>query len=94
VSKLDTDRYYDGGIIPGELTDRELEAMDAQQAADNRSALLNEALVGIVQVRASLAEAERYTRLAATDSPLVAQVQAGHALRTAEMFLKRAGAKA
>lgn len=55
-----SDRYYDGGIIKGELSDRELEAIERQQAADARSAELNEALICITQAADSLKAAARW----------------------------------
>lgn len=57
-----SDDYYDGGIIPGELTDRELLAIERQRAKDHRSAELNEALVCITQAADSLRAASKWER--------------------------------
>ena len=52
--RLDTDRYYDGGCIEGEPTEKQYREAERQAAADRQSEELNEVLICITQARGGI----------------------------------------
>lgn len=64
MSDLDSDRYYDGGIIPNELTDRERKDRDEQEAREHVKAELEDAQGCLKQAADSVTAAAVWERQA------------------------------
>lgn len=93
MTRLDTDRHYDGGNIKGELTERQWDAAEKQAAADERSGELREALICVTLAQGAMTGAERAMRLSQSDSRATYQELAASYLRSAEQWIRKAGGK-
>ena len=87
MTRLDTDLYYDGGNLPGELTERQWDAQERQKQRDINSACLNEAILCVIQARQTMAEIRLFGQ---ADYRLI---EAGESLANAENWIRKAGGK-
>lgn len=93
MTRLDTDRHYDGGNLKGELTERQWDAAERQAAADERSGELREALICVTLAQGALANARGKLVLPNFDSQWAYDELAASYLRSAEQWIRKAGGK-